>query len=349
MPTLGWSPYLLWMVPVLLLLVGAHELGHFTTAKLFGVRVKEFAIGFPPRIASIARGGTEYSINLFPIGGYVRLEGEDGDSTAPDSFAVKPKRQRAIILAAGAAMNLLMAPVLMTCVALVGQPTIAGVTLQAVQADSPAAAAGLAPGDVIISIDGQRITDDHVLQDELLARGSRPVQLVVWPGGNERQARTLDVTPRAAPAPNQGRLGITFSPRVVMVQYPLLQAPARGIGQSFDMLGQIADGFRQLFFGPQPVLDQVGGPIAIAQATGVAAQEGPGPLLTLAAFLSLNLAMVNLLPFPALDGGRLAMLVVEQLRGRRLNPRIEGMVHLVGFAVLVTLMLIVTAHDVTRH
>lgn len=349
MPTFGWSLWLLWMVPVLLLLVGAHELGHFATAKLFGVRVKEFAIGFPPRIGSVERGGTEYSLNVFPIGGYVRLEGEDGDSSAPDSFAVKPKPHRAVILAAGATMNFLIAPLLMTSVAIVGQPTIAGATLQAVQSGSPAAAAGLVPRDVLISIDDRRITDDRVLQDELAARGSRPIQLVVWPDGDANQAHVVDVTPRAAPAPGQGRLGITFSPRVVMVQYPPLEAPARGIGQSFDMLGQIADGFRQLFFGPQPMLDQVGGPVAIAQATGAAAQQGPGPLLTLAAFLSLNLALVNLLPFPALDGGRLAMLVVEQLRGRRLNPRIEGMVHLVGFAVLVTLMLIVTAHDVTRR
>jgi len=134
-----------------------------------------------------------------------------------------------------------------------------------------------------------------------------------------------------------------------MVQYSLLQAPAIGVKDSVEMAGQIVGGFGQLFSSQQPVLDQVGGPVAIAQATGAAAQEGPGSLLSLAAFLSLNLALVNLLPFPALDGGRLAVLLVEQLRGRRLNPRIEGMVHLVGFAVLVTLMLIVSAHDVARH
>lgn len=344
---MSWS--LLWIVPVLLVLVIVHELGHFATARFFGVKVKEFAFGFPPRLFSCEVGGTAYSFNAIPLGGYVRLEGEDGDIRSPDSFAAKPKRQRAVILAAGAAMNLLLAPLLFGAAAVLGEPTMQGITIQLVQPGSPAATAHMATGDVVRAIDGTPITSDLTVTHELALHPGQPVALLIWPGGNRAAARSATVTPLTNPAPGHGKIGIAFVPRMVAVSHPWWQAPELGVRLTIRYTGALAQGIAQMFHSQTPVLDQVGGPIAIAQATGAAAERGPGYLLTVAGFLTLNLAIVNLLPFPALDGGRLAMVLIEGIRGRRLDPRLEGTVHMVGFALLLMFMLIVSIHDVTAR
>jgi regulator of sigma E protease len=338
----------LWIIPMLILLVVVHEFGHFAVPKWCGVYVKEFAFGFPPRIFSRRLGGTEYSVNLIPLGGYVRLEGEDGESTSPDSFATKTKLQRAAILVAGAAMNVLLVPILLGAGSVVGEPQMQGIELLEVQAGSPAEQAGLQSRDFVVAIDGKAITEETTISDELVVRGGQPVELSVWRQGRESNQATLLVQQRQNPAAGQGRLGIRFQPHIVTVGHSIWQAPIRGVGRTWEMVRLFGVQLRLMVAQGVPIQEQVTGPVGIAVATGQQAQQGAGNLLWLTALLSLNLAIVNLLPFPALDGGRLAVLLLERVRGNRLNPRLEGMIHLAGFALLLTLMVLVSVRDVQR-
>lgn len=335
--------YYLWIIPVLLLLVLAHEFGHYITARLFGVRVKEFAFGFPPRIAAIHVGGTDYALNAIPLGGYVRMEGEDGEIHSPESFAAKARWKRAIILCAGATMNVLIVPVLLTIVALVGEPTMNGIVIQKVQNGSPAAAAGLQVNEFVLSANGQRLTNEAQLGDIINASLGKPLTLTVAPAGDVQNTHQVEVTPRAQVATGQGHVGIEYMARVIPVRSPIWKAPIIGVQQTASFFGAFFDGIRQMF-GTAGV--QLSGPVGITKLTGEAAHAGPGPLIELTALLSINLAIVNMLPFPALDGGRLAVVLLERVRGRRLDPRLEGTIHLVGFALLITLMLVISFHEV---
>lgn len=339
---MSWT-YYLWIIPVLLLLVLAHEFGHFITARLFGVRVKEFAFGFPPRIGAVRVGETDYALNAIPLGGYVRMEGEDGEISSPASFAAQARWKRAIILCAGAAMNVLIVPLLMTTVALVGEPTLNGVTIQQVQSGSPAAAAGLVANDIILAANGQPITDEVQFEQQITDSLGKPLTLTIVTAADAHASHQVTVTPRVQAPAGQGHVGIAYVPRFVSVRYPVWQAPVIGVQQSGALISAFFDGIRQMF-GTAGV--QLSGPVGITRITGEAAHAGPGPLIELTALLSLNLAIINMLPFPALDGGRLAMVVLEQVRGRRLSPRLEGTIHFVGFMLLITLMLVISFHEV---
>jgi len=343
---MSWS--LLWVIPVLVVLVVAHEFGHFIVARWCGVRVKEFAFGFPPRLFARQVGDTVYAVNAIPLGGYVRLEGEDGESQASDSFAVKPPLQRAAILVAGATMNLLLVPVLLGLATLVGEPVMHGVEIQKVQAGSPAAAAHLAPGDVIFAVNGKEILNDTSISAAITQHPTAAVDLTVWPHGDQAATRAVPVTPRENPPVGQGKLGIAFTPHMVTVRHAIWEAPVLGVQRTGEIAGLMVSSTRQAFASRMPIQDQVVGPPGIAKMTGRAAEAGAGYLLTLMAILSLNLAIVNLLPFPALDGGRLAVVFVERLRGKRLNPRVEGVFHMIGFVLLMTLMVFISIRDVTR-
>ncbi len=339
---MSWT-YYLWIIPVLLLLVLVHEFGHYLTARLFGVRVKEFAFGFPPRLAAVRIGDTDYAFNAIPLGGYVRMEGEDGEVTSPDSFAAKARWKRVIILCAGAAMNIIIVPLLMTGVALVGQPTMDGIVIQDVQAGSPAAQAGLAVNDIVLAANGQRLTSDtqfgQIINNDL----GQALTLTVAAPNTIQAPRPVVVTPRVQVQAGQGHVGIAYTPRLVPVRSPIWRAPIVGVQQTGILLGAFFDGIRQMF-GSSNV--QLSGPVGITKLTGEAAHAGPGPLIELTALLSINLAIINMLPFPALDGGRVAVIVLEQVRGRRLNPRLEGTIHFVGFMLLITLMLVISFHEV---
>jgi len=331
-----------WIIPVLLLLVLAHEFGHFITARLFGVRVKEFAFGFPPRLAAFHIGETEYALNALPLGGYVRMEGEDGEILSPASFAAKARWKRAIILAAGATMNLLIIPILLTAVAVVGEPTMDGIVLQQVQAGTPAESAGLHGGDIVIDVNGQKVTNEQAFQTFIDANLGKTLTFTVGPRGNLTHPVQIPVTPRVQ---GPAHIGIQYEPRIVPVRFPLWQAPVVGVQQTGGLVAAFAQGIGQMF-GTADL--QLSGPVGITRLTGEAAQQGPGPLIELTALLSLNLAIINLLPFPALDGGRLAVVLLERVRGRRLDPHLEGAIHFVGFMLLITLMLVVSYKEVVH-
>jgi regulator of sigma E protease len=377
----GW--YLLAAIPVFGLLVFVHEFGHFITAKWSGIRVEEFGFGFPPRLFGIKRGETIYSINWIPLGGFVRMPGENGEvnddegNYDPRSFASKPAWRRAIVLVAGVTMNAILAFLLFGLAYASGESGYSPL-IQSVCASSPAALAGIKAGDTITAVDGQSTvleTDvTQYVQNDINAapQGAKTVPVKITfqdaQGHTTTQsigARTGDLSTLACknaqnavikdnqgnPLTGQGPLGIVFGNTVVATRhYPLTQIPGLALQQAGIMLGGFVELIRNIFDGAFNI-HQVAGPAGIVHFTGEAAslipQLGWFPLLNLTAFLSLNLAIINILPFPALDGGRLALLGLEVVRrGKRLDPRHEGLIHLVGMAVLLLLVVIITWNDI---
>jgi len=330
------------------LLVFAHELGHFLVAKWRGVKVEEFGFGYPPRLFTIMEiRGTEITLNAIPFGGFVRFPGED-DPTVPDGLASQGWRVRGGVFIAGAVMNMVLAALLFGATALIGEPVpVTGVEITEVASGSPAEAAGMKAGDLILELDGLEITDSLVLQRYTHERVGQEVSLLL-----EREGERLEVTlaPRLQPPSGEGPMGITMHTVVVgtkLVRYEAWRAIPIGVSRTFRAVGVIALGVIYMVRGL--ISPEVAGPIGIAQATGQVAQMGLPFLLQFTAFLSVNLALINLLPFPGLDGGRLAFVLLEALRGgRKVDPQKEGLVHLIGMFILVGLVLVVSYFDILR-
>lgn len=337
---------------VLGLLVFVHELGHFVVAKWSGIKVEEFGFGYPPRLFTfMRRGGTEYTINLLPIGGFVRMLGEE-DPTHPGSFASKSRWARAAVLVAGAAMNMLLAVVLFAVIALIGVPSgspTGYVEVTNVSPGSPAAEAGLQTGDLIVYIANQRVSSIERLQGVVTRYLDRPVTVTVQRGDQEFDVK---LTPRSQPPENQGPIGVEITNQLATVRYGPLGALKFGVERTvvifFRIIASFAELFGQLFRGAGT--PPVAGPLGIAQVTGELARTGQIiNVMSFAAILSINLAILNLLPFPALDGGRLLFVVIEGLRGgRRIDPQKEGLIHLLGMMILLTLMVFISYFDLLR-
>ncbi len=368
----GW--YLLVAIPVFALLVLVHEFGHFITAKWAGIRVEEFGIGFPPRLIGVKRGETIYSINALPLGGFVRMPGENGEMTDeqglpdPGSFASKPASKRAIVLLAGVTMNLLLAIVLFSAAEAVGQ-TVPRPVVGSVLAGSPAAQAGITPGDQILAINGHTVgtyaTDPNspfITPDATVlitqATQNAPAKAKTVPVRTELrtpsgQTETVTVNALVHPDPTQGHFGVgwTFAHPYVVHTVPAWQAPVAGVRDIGVVITLTGNAFNQIVHGQLPWNQAVQGPVGIVRDTGLAAAIVPSggwyTLLFLVGALSLNLAIVNILPVPALDGGRVLFVIIEVLRrGRRISPEREALVNLIGMGALLCLMAIVTINDV---
>ncbi|HVB64156.1 MAG TPA: RIP metalloprotease RseP [Nitrolancea sp.] len=428
----------LYIIPILAILILIHEIGHFVSARLVGIRVEEFGIGIPPRLFGFRRGNVLYSINLLPIGGFVRVLGEDGKSMSPDSMPAKSKLQRTFFFAAGSIMNLLLAFVLMIVLVATQGENKNMTYIVNVSPNSPAATAGWIPGDRILSVDGKNITDVNQVISTVNSAAGQPVTIAIKRGD---QTINSTVTPRLNPPPGEGKIGIQLDeamqakirvsgvdanspgqqagllpgdiitsiagtpindavsyryallnntnktiPIVVtrdgksmtlqfavpalsstanqlnvgvsatqdFVMYPIAwwKVVPEGIKQTFSTLNQMFHGLVLLVRGDVPV-QGIAGPIGMGQLTSEVIKASDAPvwatLANIMALLSLNLAILNLLPFPALDGGRLLFVLIEALRGgKKVPPEKEGVVHFVGLVILLAFMLVVAFADINR-
>ena len=360
-------------IALLFVLVLVHELGHFITAKRAGITVQEFGIGFPPRIASVMWRGTRYSINWIPLGGFVKMLGEDGDveverlreegrteaeieTAMAGAFNRRPIWVRLVVLVAGVAMNLLLAMAIFSFI-FAAFPVILGgigpLRVVEVTEDSPAAEAGLRGGDLIVSADGRTYSRSEDLRDHIIDRAGESVVLEVR---RDDEALVIRVVPRlpAEIPQGQGAVGFTWEPAGGFEEAPPLAplaAVVRGTQETLGYAAQIPGGVVLGVGGLLGLVDNppdVAGPIGIARATGDVLEMPIQSQLAWVALLSTNLAVLNVLPFPPLDGGRILVVLVEAVRRRRMNPRREAMIYATGFVVLMALIILVSINDIGR-
>jgi regulator of sigma E protease len=340
-------------------LVLIHEFGHFVVARIARIRVLEFGVGFPPRARILRnRGETLYTLNWLPIGGFVKLEGEDGEGEGdPRSFSAKPLWVRLVVLVAGVAMNLVLAFVIFAGIALFGDPAI-GVVAGRVQPDSPAEAVGLAAGDTLVSIDGQRYSAFGQLSilDDLRADAGKTIRLGVERAAGGTVEVTVTLRGAADVAAGRGALGIEqLSAKVASttVSHGPAEALTLGGERTVGAIRMVVDGLGQL---ATSIVTRPTEPPPASGPVGIAIQIGDifwsmGPVITLylAGILSANLAVFNILPIPPLDGGRMLVIVLRALFGARLSLRVERLTYLVGFVFLFAFLIWVTGFDILRQ
>jgi regulator of sigma E protease len=363
---------------VLSVLVLVHELGHFVAARLTGVEVEEFGLGFPPRVFGWFKNGrghwrlfkkgfkrnqhTIFSLNLIPLGGFVRLRGENGVSQPSDkaNFANKTIGQRTIIIIAGVLMNIVLTAVIFISGLTIGWPQAtdnlgasARVSNQElvvidVLPDSPAERAGLRSGDAIVKIDTQPASSAAELRRINNQASGQPIAYEI-----RRLEEDLQLVIAAELLDNnseQYSLGVALAESGI-VSYPWPQAIWQGISLTATSLRDIAVGFWQLLvglFSGQSMANQVAGPVGIAVLTGQISRLGWLYLLQFIAVLSLNLAFINILPLPALDGGRLFFILLEKITGHPAKAKLEAIIHSIGFILLLALVALVTIKDVIK-
>ena len=325
---------------ILSLLILVHEWGHFLAAKKAGIQVYEFSIGMGPAIISRTLGETKYSIRLLPIGGYVKMAGmEPGDENNPRGFNKKSLFQRAAVVSAGSLMNFLLAIVLFVFVfTVIGIPSASNVVGE-VMADSPAAEAGLRPGDKILVIDGRKVNNWNDLVGIIHKNPGKRLEMIVQ---RDNSKFTVNIVPYLDSERNVGLIGIKQS----VEKQNLLNSIYLGISNALNIIFMIFWGFIRMIIGEIPA--EVAGPVGIVTIIGDVARFGLANILNFTAVLSLNLGLINLFPIPALDGSRLLFIFVEWLRGKPIDPQKENFIHFIGFAILILIMLIITYQDIIR-
>jgi regulator of sigma E protease len=349
---------------ILSILVFVHELGHYTVARIVGVKVEEFGFGLPPRIFGKKIKGTIYSLNWLPIGGFVRLAGEDDQvehSTIDgkhksEYFWARSKKERAAILLAGVCMNFFLAVCITSFLLVRGvvEPTKT-VRVEKVSSGSPAEVVGIKEKDIVQSVTFmeaagkkvQLIENPDVLISTVKAHAGEMILISIVRDGKEMQ---MQVIPRSSPPPGEGALGIAITNLEKKV-YAWYEAPFRAVwinlNRMWQMLSSLGDLVYRLVTFQKIQSGEVAGPVGIAQVTGQAVKFGFEAVLEFASILSLNLALLNVLPFPALDGGRLLFVVLEKF-GRKARPQIERTIHQIGMMVLLMLLLLITVNDIYR-
>lgn len=321
-------------------IVFVHELGHFLLAKKAGIKVHEFAIGMGPKIFSTKKGETQYSLRILPLGGYCAMEGEDGESNDPRGFGKKSILQRASVLFAGPFFNIVFAVIILIPVFLyMGSPST---TLGQIIPNSPAKTAGLQVGDEILQINNVKINSWEDIVNNLHNSDGKDVNVVVKRNGAEKE---FNITPQKN---EQGSyvIGIAYQP-----ERSIFGAISNAFTTIFDMSKQMIVFFGQLFTGSVPggVENAVTGPVGVISIVSDQASKGIFNLLYIGSVISLNLGILNLLPIPALDGGRLLLLAIEAVRGgKKLNPNKEAVIHMTGFALLMAFMVFITYKDILK-
>lgn len=321
---------------VFLLVVLLHELGHFTIAKLVGIKVNEFAIGMGPKLIQKIKGDTQYTLRLLPIGGYVKMEGEDENSDDPRSFSKVSPLSRIAVVAAGAIMNFVLAIVVLSIVAYsVGTPTT---TIGEIIQDSPAEYSGVLVNDKITSINNIEIDSWNKLSKTISDSSAEDDLAILISRGNE------EVKINIKPIKEDGRTMIGIVPKY---EKSFASALKGGVNDTLLFLSLMVDFIKSVFQGNISTGD-LSGPVGVISEIGRAANTGILNLLYLLGFISVNLGFFNLLPIPALDGSRIVFLIIELFRGKPIDPDKESFIHFVGFVLLISLMLIVTYKDLIK-
>lgn len=349
---------------VLSILVFVHEFGHFIIAKKAGLKVEEFGFGFPPRAFGIKRGETIYSINWIPFGGFVKILGEDGEEkNNPRSFASAKARIKTGVIVAGVVMNILFAMVLLSIGNAVGlrvglidsalakQAKDIKVQIVQVVPQSPAEKAGLRPLDEIVGFKLNSGTlsvyDVQKVQDFINENKGREITMLIRNGNALAEKK---ITPRLDPPPGEGSVGISLATTGI-VRYPWYEAIIRGVTDSANILSYTVIGYatviKNLFVSGKPGVE-LSGPVGIAVITGQAAKLGFTYLMQFTALISLNLAVLNIIPFPALDGGRLLLVGIEKIKRKPISKKVENTINSIGFALLVLLMIYITTRDIIK-
>ncbi|RFC62417.1 RIP metalloprotease RseP [Fulvimarina endophytica] len=366
-----WSGGLVYILPflfVLTIIVFFHELGHYLVARWCGIRSLAFSVGFGPEIVGFDdRRGTRWKLSAIPLGGYVKFLGDENAASVPDRGAVDAMSEaerreafpsasvgrRAATVAAGPIANFILAIVIFAGVAFFQGRTVADPVVADVVADSPAAAAGFAPGDRIVSMDGQDVTYFSDLQNYVMAHGEHPITVVVDRGG---RTVDLEVTPRIE-ARDDG-FGKTINLPVIGLvadgqtssfrteELGPVEALSYGVEQTWFVTARTVDFIGQVITGRQSA-DQIGGPIRIAQVSGEVSGFGLGALLNLAALLSVSIGLLNLLPIPMLDGGHLLFYAFEAIRGRPLSENLQEVGFRIGLALVMMLMVFAFWNDLS--
>lgn len=358
------------------LVIIIHELGHFLVAKLAGITVYEFSVGFGPRVFGFRYGETRYNLRLLPLGGFVRAAGMDEEDDLREArlrvaeerglspqqaealtaeevmasldrnrfFRNRPLYQRALMIVAGSLMNFVLAIVLFFIIfAVIGVPNYdAPPVIGEVKAGFPAEKAGMKPGDRLVAVDGKKVEKWDQLLAVVRKKAGQPVRFTVIRDGRELQ---FTVTPVYDRQVRGGVVGITQ--RVPLEPLPVLKAARMALASTGEIAVRITEVLRN-FFRDKSHLQDIAGPVRMTVIIKDAAKMGLNYLLWLTAVISINLGIFNLLPIPALDGSRLLFLAAEAIRGKPVDPNKENMVHLVGFALLLLLMVVITYNDIIQ-
>lgn len=333
-------------VSVIAVLIIGHELGHFLAAKLTGVEVEEFGLGFPPRLLTLFHyGETRFSLNLIPLGGFVRPKGED-DPKVPNGLAGASKRVRSLVLLAGPAANVLLAFLAFSAAFKFAAPDPNRVLITGIASGSPAETAGIRTGDIVTAIDGREVDGFESLQAQVTEHLGNPVRLALDRNG---QIVEVELVPRPQPPEGEGPIGVILGhPTRQVGMLEALQQGARSTWIQFREILRLPA--RMLAGEVEPEDARVSGLKGMYDMlawAGEIDQDAQRPFLTLnlVGVISVSLALANLLPIPALDGGRLMFVVIEAILGRRIAPRYEGLAHLIGFALLLLLMVYINLQD----
>lgn len=357
---------------ILFILVLVHEFGHFIVAKKFGIRVDEFGFGFPPRAAKLfTKGETTYTLNWIPFGGFVKIFGENPDTdsiSGPDasrSFINKPKYAQALVLVAGVFFNLLLAWLLFSVGFISGMPSSSAgapegamlhnerLTLVAIKPESPAETAGFKPGDVILSVSDEKgsVVESPTVEELIVYIGDhaeKPITVSYERGGD---TESVSVTPELGIV-GDDKGGIGISPDMIgTLKLPFFKSIYEGAKLTIGATKATVVGFGNLIKNSvtgNADFSSISGPVGLVGIVGDAYKFGLSYLISFVAIISINLAVINLIPFPALDGGRLLFLLIETIKGSRLSPKFANIANAIGFFILIGLMIAVTWHDVAK-
>lgn len=323
---------------IFLLVILIHEFGHFIVAKMNGVSVLEFSIGMGPKLFQKESNGTLYSLRLLPVGGYCQLEGEDEENDSPNSLNNQSPFVRLKVILAGAIMNFILAFILLILLMSVSRVST---EVSGVLEDSPAYSSGLQTGDKIVSINGKNINDgEELLKNIKESQGDLDIGVI-----RDSQSKNIKVTPRLEN--NVRKIGVNFQEEYDIKNFSLIKGFKKGVITFLNLTGMLYKFLGMLITG-QLGLGGVSGPVGVVKEIGNAAKTGVANLIFLLAYININLGVFNLLPIPALDGGRAIFILIEMIFGKKISQEKEGYIHMVGLILLLALIAVVTIKDVIK-